>query len=614
MTKRSLVLVGLLVAAVLLAACAAPATNQAALSDAEARIAELQAQLDEATAAGGGDEAEIAALQDELAAAQQAADEASAAAAEAEAQAAAAEAAQCTYNAYRMAWIMDWADAGNMVDTVFGPHSDFNYSFWGQDNPELADQFEALVLDAYRDTDAVHRAQTWQQAEDILVSGEVTVLPLYFYDRLNVISTDLNYFYPPFGAPRVADWSFKSGKTSLTSPIASAIPTLDVSQATDTTSNFVIRQLYDAPYTFTPDGTTVPAAATSYDVSEDGTVYTVHLREDAVWSDGEPVVAQQFVDGVKRVLSPDMANDYAYVMFDIVGAQDYYNGDTDTLDSIVALDDYTFQFTLSEPRSYFDSILAFQTFRPIRLDLIEQYGEDWLRPGNLASNGAYVLSEHEPGDRTVLVKNDSYWDADNVAIDMITLQVMPEPATSLAAFEAGAVDMTNPASGGYPADDTPRLAETDEFVRLPRPGLYYVGLNTTAQHTNNLDFRKALVAAVDRRTILDDVTQTPWRIEAYGVIPPEIPGYQGDATGIPFDVEAAQGYLQAYMDEAGIADPSEIVIELWYNKSGDNQIILEAIEAMWEANLGIDVRTVNVEWATYLDTLEQCNVIGGGGF
>ena len=96
--------------------------------------------------------------------------------------------------------------------------------------------------------------------------------------------------------------------------------------------------------------------------------------------------------------------------------------------------------------------------------------------------------------------------------------------------------------------------------------------------------------------------------------PPEIPGYQGDATGIPFDVEAAQGYLQAYMDEAGIADPSEIVIELWYNKSGDNQIILEAIEAMWEANLGIDVRTVNVEWATYLDTLEQCNVIGGGGF
>jgi oligopeptide transport system substrate-binding protein len=614
MTKRAFVLIGLLAAALLLAACAAPAADQTALSDAQARIAELENQLNEA-AASGVDEAEIQELEDQLSDAQAAAEEAQAAAAEAEAEAAAAEAAQCTYNAYRMAWIMDWADAGNMVDTVFGPTSDFNYSFWGQDNPELAAQFEALVLDAYRDTDAEHRAQTWQQAEDILVSEEVTVLPLYFYDRLNVISTDLNYFYPPFGSPRVAEWSFKSGKTSLTAPLASAIPTLDPNDATDTTSNFVISQMIDTPYAFTPDGTTVPSAATGFEVSDDGTVYTVHLREDAVWSDGEPVVAQQFVDGVTRLLSPDMANDYAYVMFDIVGAADYNAGEVDTLDSIVALDDYTFQFTLNEPRSYFDSILAFQTFRPVRLDLIEQYGpEEWLRPGNFASNGAYVLSEHEPGDRTVLTKNNAFWNADSVVIDTITMPIMNEPATSLAAFEAGEVDMTNVASGGYPADDTPRLAETEEFVRLPRPGLYYVGLNTTAQHTNNLNFRKALVASVDRRTILDEVTQTPWRIEAYGVIPPEIPGYQGDATGIPFDVEAAQGYLQAYMEEAGIADPSEIVVELWYNKSGDNQIILEAIEAMWEANLGIDVRTVNVEWATYLETLEECNVIGGGGF
>jgi oligopeptide transport system substrate-binding protein len=614
MTKRSLVLVGLLVAALLLAACAAPATDESALSDAQARIDELQAQLDAATAAGGGDEAEITALQEELAAAQQTADEAEAAAAEAEAAAAAAEAAQCTFNAYRMGWIMDWADAGNMVDTVFGATSDFHYTFWAQDNPELADQFEALVLDAYRDTDAEHRAQTWDQAEDILVSQEVAVLPLYFYDRTNVITTDLNYFYPPFGSPRVAEWSFNSGKTTLVAPLGAAIPTLDPNDATDTTSNFVIGQMIETPYAFTPDGTTVPAAATSFDVSEDGTVYTVHLREDAVWSDGEPVVAQQFVDGVKRLLSPDMANDYAYVMFDIVGAADYNAGDTDTLDSIVALDDYTFQFTLNEPRSYFDSILAFQTFRPVRLDLIEQYGDEWLRPGNFASNGAYVLSENEPGDRTVVVKNDNYWNADNVAIETIEMPIMLEPATSLAAFEAGSVDMTNAMAGGFPADDIPRLAETDTFVRLPRPGVYYVGLNTTAQHTNDVNFRKALVSAVDRRTILDEVAQTPWRIEAYGVIPPEIVGYQGDATGIPFDVEAAQGYLQTYMDEAGIADPSEITIELWYNKSGDNQQILEAVEAMWEANLGINVETVNVEWGTYIDLLEECNAIGGGGF
>jgi oligopeptide transport system substrate-binding protein len=554
MVKRPSVLGGLLVAAVLLGACAAPAADETA------------------------------------------------------------QAEQCTYNAYRMTWFMDWADAGNMVDSLFGPTSDFQYTFWQLDNPELADQFEGLVLDAYRDTDSARRTATWQQAEDILVSEEAAVLPLYFFDRTNVISTDLNFFYPPFGSPRVAEWSFTSGKTTLTAPLGLALPSLDPNEATDTAAGFVLGQLLDTPFTFTQDGGIKPLAATGYDLSEDGTVYTVHLREDAVWSDGEPVLAQHFVDGVKRLLSPDMANDYAYVMFDMVGAAEYNAGETDTLDSITALDDYTFQFTLSEPRSYFDSILAFQTFRPVRLDLIEQYGEDWLRPGNFASNGAYLLSENEPGDRAVLVKNDTYWNADNVAIETIEIPIMAEPATSLAAFEAGEVDMTSAVGGGYPADDIPRLVETDNFVRLPYPGLYYLGLNTSAPHTDNLNFRKALVSAVDRRTILDEVIQTPWRIEAYGVIPPEIPGYQGDATGLPFDVEAAQGYLQAYMDEAGIADPGEIVVELWYDTGGSNQQILEAVEAMWEANLGINVETVNAEWATYVDMLEECNVIGGGGF
>ncbi|MCI0806552.1 MAG: hypothetical protein J4N68_06955, partial [Chloroflexi bacterium] len=130
----------------------------------------------------------------------------------------------------------------------------------------------------------------------------------------------------------------------------------------------------------------------------------------------------------------------------------------------------------------------------------------------------------------------------------------------------------------------------------------------------NVTFRKALASSVDRRTILDNVAELPWRTTATGVIPPEIAGYQGDAVGYPFDVTVAQGFLASYMAEAGIDDAGDIVVELWYNKGGANQEILEAVEAMWEENLGIDVRTVNVEWATYLDTLEGCNAIGGGGF
>lgn len=615
--KRWFVLATLLIAGLLLVACGgtAPAVDteavDAAVSEAEARIAELEEELAAAAETEGGvSEEDLAALQAEL-------DEAQAAAEEAKAEAEAAAAAQCTYNAYRMGWIMDYADANNIVNEVFGPTSDFQYTFWGNSYPDEAAAFEDLVASALVNSDLEDRAATWQQAQEIIINDVAAVLPLYHYDRTNLITTGLNYFYAPFGAPKVSFWSFDDGRTTIRLPLGAAIPTLDISDATDTTSNFVIYQMIDAPYRFNEDGGIEPAAATGFDVSEDGTVYTIHLREDAVWSDGEPVTAQHFVDGISRLLSPELANDYAYVMFAVEGAAEYNAGELESLDSVVAVDDYTLQVTLTEALSYFDSILAFSTMHPIRLDIIEEYGEDWTQPGNFVSNGAYVLTEHNPGENVVLTKNELYWNAENVAIETIELPIIIEPATSLAAFEAGEVDATNAMSAGFPGEETPRLIEEypDEFVRLPRPGTYYMGLNTTAQHTNNLDFRRALSAAVDKRVILDEVIAQPWKIDAYGIIPPEIVGYQGAGEiGYEFDVEAAQGYLQAYMDEAGIADPSEIVIELWYNKSGDNQSILEAVEAMWEANLGIDVRTVNVEWGTYLDTLEECNAIGGGGF
>jgi oligopeptide transport system substrate-binding protein len=594
MLKKRLVFLSFLLIGVLaLAACApAPADDGSA-----ARIAELEAALAEASAAGTSDaeleamKAELEALSDELME---------------------AESAQCTFNAYRMGWIMDWADAGNIVDTVFGPTSDFQYSLWQLSYPDVASAFGDLTLSAYRDTDLENRSATWQEAEKLLLEELTTVVPIYHYDRTTLVTTDVVPLFPPFGAPRMADWVPVEGKTVMRWSAGNSIPTLDPSRATDTTSDTVITQMIDTPFSFDAEGGIEPLGAESFEVSDDGTVFTVYLREDAVWSDGVPVTAQHYVDGVKRLLSPDMANDYAYIMFDIVGAADYNSGDAADLESIVALDDYTFQFTLSEPRSYFDSILAFRTFNPLRIDVIEEFGDEWTRPGNFVSNGAFVMVEHNPGDNLIMEKNETYWGADDVPFDQIEVSMIGEPATSLAAFENGELDWT--AQGSFPPEDIPRLVDTPEFLRTPRPGTYYLGLNTTAQHTSNQTFREALSLAVDKRTILDNVAETPWRTVAYGVIPPEIVGYQGDAVGYSFDAAAAQAKLAEYMAEADIAEAGDIVVELWYNKGGANQEILEAVEAMWEENLGIDVRTVNVEWATYLETLEECNVIGGGGF
>lgn len=591
--KRWIFLSFLLIGVLALSACGqAPAGDDTA---ANARVAELEAALAAAESAGGATADELAAMQAELEGLT--------------GELTSAESARCTFNAYRMGWVMDWADAGNIVDTVFGPTSDFHYTFYQNSYPDETAAVTELIQAAYRNTDLESRAAQWQEAEKILVEDLAVIIPIQHYSRTTLVSTDLNYVFPPFGSPRIAQWSFKDGRTVINFPVAASVPTLDINRSTDTTSSSMIYQLIDAPYTFLEDGTIAPLAATGFDVSEDGTVFTVHLREDAVWSDGVPVTAQNFVDGVTRLLSPDLANDYAYVMFDLVGAADYNAGDADTLDSIVAVDDYTLQFTLSEPRSYFDSILAFSTFHPIRMDVIEAHPDDWTAPGNMVSNGAYVLVENLPGESLTMEKNELYWDAANVKIETINVDVITETATCLAAFEAGELDTTG---CGFPAEDTSRLVDLPEFVRTPRPGTYYMGVNTTAQHTNNTTFRKALAMAIDKRTIIENVEEQPWLVEAYGVIPPEIFGYQGDKVGYGYDPEGAVAMLGEYMTEAGIADASEIVVELWYNKG--NEDILDAVQAMWEEVLGIDVRIVTIEWASYLDTLEECNVIGGGGF
>ena len=141
---------------------------------------------------------------------------------------------------------------------------------------------------------------------------------------------------------------------------------------------------------------------------------------------------------------------------------------------------------------------------------------------------------------------------------------------------------------------------------LPRPGTWHLGLNVLRPPTDNLNFRKALASSVDKRAIIDNVLNMPWRIDACGMVPPEIPGYQGcGSVGYEFDVDAAQGYLQAAMDEMGVEDPSEIVVNLWFNRG--NEDILDAGQEQWETNLGIEVRLSIMEWAAYLDTLDTCN-------
>jgi len=395
-------------------------------------------------------------------------------------------------------------------------------------------------------------------------------------------------------------------------PVGTEPPTLDIQLATDTTSHLIIHQCIEGLYEYRGDGSMEPTGATGYTVSDDGLVYTIELREDAVWSDGVPVTAQHFEDGVIRLLKPETAAEYAWLMYDIEGAEEFNTGEIDDpeLVGVKALDDYTFEVTLKAPTPYFETILPFSTFYPVRLDLVEQYGDLWTEPGNYVSSGAYLLEAWEHEAEVVLVKNPTYWDADNVAIEKITLPVIMETATALALYENDELHTIGGGGGvGIPSEEMPRITTdpvlSEELRILPRPGVYYIGLNTLREPTDDVLVRKALASAIDRKAIIENVVQRPWLYPSSCTTPPRILGHQEWGTcGYTFDPEQAQAYLA----EAGYPDGEGFpVLKFWFNRADYNEDVIEAVAAMWEENLNIDVELRTNEWAVYLDYLDACN-------
>jgi len=384
-------------------------------------------------------------------------------------------------------------------------------------------------------------------------------------------------------------------------------PTLDIQLATDTTSHLIIHSCIDGLFEYRGDGSIEPRGATGYTISDDGLVYTITLRKDAVWSDGVPVIAQHYVDGVVRLMLPETAAEYAWLMYDIEGGEEFNTGEIDDpeLLGVKALDDYTFEVTLKAPTPYFETVLPFSTFYPVRLDLIEKYGDLWTEPGNYVSNGAYLLDYWEHEAEVGLVKNPTYWDADNVKIEKITFPIIVEKATSLALYENDETHTTG--EGSYPSEDMPRILAdpvlSKELRVLPRPGVYYVGLNTLSPPTDNVLVRKALASAIDRRAIIDNVENMPWLTDLCCTTPPRILGHQECGTcGYEFNPEQAQAYLAEAGYPGGEGFP---VLRMWFNRG--NEDILEAVAAMWTENLNINVELRVNEWAVYLDYLDQCN-------
>lgn len=351
----------------------------------------------------------------------------------------------------------------------------------------------------------------------------------------------------------------------------------------------------------------VCAAAKDYDVSDDGLVYTFHLRENK-WSDGEPVRAQDFEFAWNRVLDPEVASPYSWI-FDSAGVE-----------SFKTIDDKTLEVTLNSNNPVFLSLLANTAFFPVREDKIDYLTGAWaLDPEKAVSNGAFKMTEYKAGDRVVMEKNHYFHDADKVKLDKLIGLMIVDQSTALTAYESGDID----AISALPPAEIPRLLNEDpNLIISPVNGANFYAFNVNKAPFDNINVRKALTLAINRQSIVTDVLKDGSEV-AHSLVPSVIYDNDGNVFnevsgdfGIPDDdskVEEAKQLLAeaGYPNGEGFPD-----VELLYNTSDTNKAVAEALQQQWKQNLNIDVSLVNMEAAVFHQTrvAHDFDICRGGWF
>jgi oligopeptide transport system substrate-binding protein len=352
-------------------------------------------------------------------------------------------------------------------------------------------------------------------------------------------------------------------------------------------------------------GVVEPELATGWDISTDGLVWTFTMRDDAKWTDGQPVTANDIEYSVKRAVAPETASPYAYVLYIIKNAQTINQTavPTDTYDieslGVKALDDYTVQFTLEAPASYFLAISSLWTLRPVPRAAIEQYGNTWTEPGNIVTNGPYMLQAWQHGQHMTFLKNPAYYDADKVQIDRFEVDIITDQFTEVALYESGELDVAGDGPGTLPVEELARIkadtALSQELHEGPRASTTYVGFTMTKPPFDNPLVRKAFSAAIDRETMVRDVVGSG--VPATQFAPVGIFGAPDPEVGIQSDPEQAKAWLA----EAGYPNGEGFpTVTYRYFSSSLEEALGQALQAMWKETLNVDVKLESQEWPVFI--------------
>lgn len=382
---------------------------------------------------------------------------------------------------------------------------------------------------------------------------------------------------------------------------------LDLHISTDVEGAAVFRDLFEGLVNDDPQGGQIPGAAASWALSDDKLTYTFTLR-DAKWSNGDPVTAQDFVYAWQRLANPKTAAEYAWYMelMGVKNAKQVIAGEMEISElGVKAVDDKTFEVQIETALPYFISMLTHASTFPVPQKVVEELGADWVKPGSLVGNGAYVLTEYSPGEKLVRERNNMYWNDAETVIEKTVALIINDENQGLTRYLSDEVDKTN-----VPAGQFPRLKgelPTQTFSN-PRSCSYVYWMNMGEKGPEALKdvrVRKALAYTLDRKIIVENILQAG-QYESYNFTHRATANFKlpnlewANWTQAERDEKA-----KALLAEAGYGADNPLKLTISYNTDEAHKKIAIAAQQFWKQKLGAQIELSNNEWKVHLTNMRN---------
>ncbi len=401
-----------------------------------------------------------------------------------------------------------------------------------------------------------------------------------------------------------------TGEKVLTRGFGASPDTLDPQLNFGAREAWIQDDMYEGLVSGDSKGNIVPGAAEKWESSDDGLTWTFHLRDGLKWSNGDPLVAADFVNGLIRTIDPATASDKSYYFsstLSIPGAKEFNAGESKDPASvgISAPDDKTVVVKLLSPQPNMLNLMGSFHMPPFHKPSFDKFGGDFVKPENIVTNGAFIMTENVPQSHVTLVRNPNYWDAANVKPDKVIYVVTEDDQTELKRYLAGEIDVTNE----IPSDQVEKLkGELGGEVRLtPYVETWYISFNLTKPPFDNIKLRQALAYAIDRDTLHNKIVKAGYALNC-GYSPDNDPRYKqphvAECDMPKADREAKAKELYA---EAGYGPDKPLTLQIESSDDNTAKRQAEGVALMWKQVLGVEAKVNAQEFKAWLDTFNTGN-------